>query len=342
MGNNKDKDTDLDFKYLIGFIVLTLICLSAEYALAAGELVVSAKGNETLHFIGSADFNESDSYEVGGEANWMFHVPGTKDVITLAPSVNKYHQFNRTTGALTHKLPVCDIPNAAVTHRNSFTVWVACGLSNQVLAYYLPNFDLATPINLIASPRYLSLSTLHKRLLVSFESGNRLAVINTDSQSLDSYLLMPVPVGMAFYGFDETSVWVTLPSLNQIRQLDASDFSLIQTVDTGEQMTAADVSPDGQWLAITHSGESEVWLVNLDEMQVSKISADHEMSWPAFSQDSQRLFVAATDDDEMVVIDVNTQQKLGAIPVAHDPVSRGRFAYREDPFLIFNNGFEGE
>lgn len=342
MGKKNNDDKDLQLIHLFGFFILTLLCFAAEVSLAAGELVVSAKGSETVHFIDSGDFDETTPRVIEGEADWIFHVAGTAHVIALASSVNKYFQFNRTTGALNRKLPVCDVPNAAVSHRGSYTVWVACGLSNQVLAYYLPNFDLATPIDLIASPKHLSLSTLHQRLLVSFESGNRVGVINTQSQSLDSYILMPVPVGMVFYGFDESSVWVTLPSLNQIRQFDASDYSLMRTIDTGEQMTAAAVSPDRQWLAITHSGTSDIWLTYLDSMTVSKIPAVHEMSWPAFSQDSQRLYIAATDDDEMVVIDVNTQQKIGAIPVAHDPVSRGRFVYREDPFLIFNNGFEGE
>ncbi len=153
---------------------------------------------------------------------------------------------------------------------------------------------------------------------------------------------MPAIVGQVFYSHDEKSIWVSLPDLNQVREISAVNYGLMNSYDTGEQLKAFAVSPNNRWIAVSHYSESTLWLHDRTNDSIQLIEFEHELSWPDFSADSQTLFVALPEDDEMFQLDVMNIQNTENIPVSHTPNSRGQITYREDPFLIFADNFEGE
>lgn len=307
---------------------------------AQRDVTVSAEGTEQLHFV---DVNGNTVFqEMEGAVDWLYHIAGTDDVLAVASTMNYLFQFNSDTGFQDYKLPVCDHPNAAVQARKSNTVWVACGMDHEVRAYYLPNFDLATPVGLAGEPLSLTLSTRHNKLVTHLAGQNKLAVIDLTQESLSFYLAMPGVIGSVFYGHDEEYLWVTLPELNQVRQLDANSYGMVNTWTTGAHLVGAAVSPDGRWLALSHEGEGDVWIHDLNDQDVHVIEAPHEMSWPVFSADSSQLFLGAKGDDALWVLTTGNFELSATKTVLHGPSVSGQAAYRDDPFLIFEDGFEGD
>ena len=138
---------------------------------------------------------------------------------------------------------------------------------------------------------------------------------------------------------DETTVYVSLPQLNQVAAVDTATWEVRKFVPGGLMPDRIALQPDAQylWVAGGDAGErpadSGVTVLNRATLEVAaRIRTGHGRHDIAFSNDSCFAFVTNSKQDTVSIIDVRTLKKRGDVKTGKTPVSidysaTGRAAY---------------
>jgi YVTN family beta-propeller protein len=127
---------------------------------------------------------------------------------------------------------------------------------------------------------------------------------------------------------DETTVYVSLPQLNQVAVVDTATWEVRKSVRAGLFPERIALQPDGQYLWVggggsgEHVADSGVTVLDTTTLDVvARIRTgigNHDIS---FSNDSRFAFVTNSQADTVSVIDVRTLKKRNDLPTGTTPVS---------------------
>ena len=127
---------------------------------------------------------------------------------------------------------------------------------------------------------------------------------------------------------DETTVYVSLPELNQVAAVDTSTWEVRKHVPGGLMPDRIALQPDGQYLWVAGGGAGErsadsgVTVLNRTTLEVAaRIRTGMGRHDIAFSNDSRFAFVTNSQQDTVSVIDVRTLKKRGDVKTGKTPAS---------------------
>ena len=127
---------------------------------------------------------------------------------------------------------------------------------------------------------------------------------------------------------DETTVYVTLPKLNEVAVVDTATWEVRKNVPGGLIPERIALQPDGQYLWVGGGGagdqfaDSGVTVLNTATLEVAaRIRTGTGRHDIAFSDDSRFAFVTNSGQDTVSVIDVRTLKKRGDVQTGKTPVS---------------------
>jgi YVTN family beta-propeller protein len=138
---------------------------------------------------------------------------------------------------------------------------------------------------------------------------------------------------------DETTVYVTLPQLNQVAAVDTATWEVRKYVPGGLMPDRIALQPDGQYLWVAGGGAGErffdsgVTVLNTATLDVAaRIRTGMGRHDITFSTDSRFAFVTNSQQDTVSVIDVRTLKKradvrTGKTPASIDYSTTGQVAY---------------
>ncbi len=172
-------------------------------------------------------------------------------------------------------------------------------------------------------------------LTLSGADENVIDVIDTASKKLiDTIPVKPNPHWIVFgkngrfYATNHLSTTVTV--------LNASNNSVVGTIEVGETPHSIAISPDGSRLAVTSFNGNEVYLVNTaTDQEIARIPVGRNPLEVTYSPDGRYIYTADNEDNTVTVIDTADNRVIGEVPTGKAPTSisvlpNGRQAYVTD------------
>jgi YVTN family beta-propeller protein/autotransporter-associated beta strand protein len=134
-----------------------------------------------------------------------------------------------------------------------------------------------------------------------------------------------IPVGSAPFSAgvrgDQSFVYVTNISSNNVSVIDTGTNSVVATVGVGAFPFVAAVSPNGAFVYVSNNGGSSVSVINAANNSVSAtVTVGAAPAGLAITPDGTRVYVANFSSNSVSVIDTATNTVIGAaIPVGNSP-----------------------
>jgi YVTN family beta-propeller protein len=123
---------------------------------------------------------------------------------------------------------------------------------------------------------------------------------------------------------DQKKVYVAMPQIGSVAELDLETFKLARTVKVGERPNRIAVQPDGKyaWVSLQGADVKGVSLVDTETMQkvayLETGAGHHEF---AFTSDSRLAFVTNRDDDTVSAIDIAERKIVRTVKTGDAPLS---------------------
>lgn len=174
----------------------------------------------------------------------------------------------------------------------------------------------------VSSPGGLALSTTMKRLYVTSQSGNSVAVFHTKTRKR----IRTIPVGKSPRGVavtpDGRRIWVANADSNSVSVINALTNRVIRTLSTGVSPSRLAVSPDGRFVYVSNSGSNRVSVFGaLSLRRIATVSVGATPGHIAFTPSGLRAYVVNAGADSISVIRTSTHTAVNVIPVG-SPGSR--------------------
>lgn len=176
-------------------------------------------------------------------------------------------------------------------------------------------------------PAGMAMAPDGKKLYVAENLGNKLAIVDTQTQSLTT----EIPIGRQPWG---VAVHPMLPQVYVTNRVDRTlsivdtETMNVTTVPTGNGPNAVAVSPDGAKIFVANANSDDLTVFDVNhpesvhQLSLSPFEGARPGSSPnalAFSPDGSRLYVANAWDNAAVVMAPNTETILGSIPTGWYP-----------------------
>lgn len=139
-------------------------------------------------------------------------------------------------------------------------------------------------------------------------------------------IILPARAGDWARSADEKAVYVVMPYIGAIAEVDLETFKLGRTVKVGERPNRIAVQPDGKyaWVGLQGTWEKGVAVVDTQSMekvgQIETGAGHHEF---AFSADSQKAFITNRDDNTVSIVDIARLEVVATLQTGKTPLSVG-------------------
>jgi YVTN family beta-propeller protein len=143
--------------------------------------------------------------------------------------------------------------------------------------------------------------------------GDAVAIIDIESGEMEGSVALESRPGAVATG--GRSVWVTLPDRGAVIELDAETKSVIDTVPVGANPVGVAVGADSVWVA--NGGSSTVSRITNNEV-VDTIEVPGAPA--AIAVNAEGVWVADSLGDTVTLIDPETDEVVGSVPVGDRPV----------------------
>lgn len=177
-------------------------------------------------------------------------------------------------------------------------------------------------------PAGMAMAPDGKRLYVAENLGNKLAIVDIQSQSIT----IEIPIGRQPWGVavhpSLPQVYVTNRVDRTVSIIDTGTLSIIGTVPTGNGPNAIAVSPNGAKIFVANANSDDLTVFDVNhpdsvrQISLSPFADARPGSSPnalAFSPDGSRLYVANAWDNAVVVVVPDTETVQGSIPTGWYP-----------------------
>ncbi|MDX1670761.1 MAG: beta-propeller fold lactonase family protein [Balneolaceae bacterium] len=125
---------------------------------------------------------------------------------------------------------------------------------------------------------------------------------------------------------DRNELWVTNRESDTVMIIDTESLDIKHTLKSSEFPIRAEISPDGHWVAVSNARSSEVSIFGTESKeQVAKVSTEPQAQISGvpigltFSSDNQRLFVANSQANQIVVIDTSRWRVIDRFKTGETP-----------------------
>ncbi|WP_394694383.1 beta-propeller fold lactonase family protein [Hyphobacterium sp.] len=300
--------------------------LSATGAMAADQIVVVNKGEDTISILDAGSYESDGQVSVGANPHEVYVSPDGRTAY-----VSDYGGAQGTTISVVDldtamRTDVWDLggnrgPHGIWVSPDGAYVWATTETSGTVI-------ELSSATGELTNVWETGQRVSHQ--LVPTPDGSKLYIANIGSGSVTvidraSGEVTTVPTGAGAEGIDVspdgTEVWVTNRAANTISVIDVATDTVLESFSSGGTLPIrAKFTPDG----------SEVWISNGTSNQVAVFHAESRELLATIdvgavpigllmSPDGERVFVANTQDDFVTVIDTETREVTDQIPTGDEP-----------------------
>lgn len=120
---------------------------------------------------------------------------------------------------------------------------------------------------------------------------------------------------------DGKNLYAALLDAKQLAQIDLASGKITRTLDMPAEPTGLAISPDGETLyVVCQAPKSPVCAVDLAGWKIkATMTAGHYACGPSVSPDGKTLFVCNRFDDDISVIDIESQKEIKRVKVPREP-----------------------
>jgi YVTN family beta-propeller protein len=241
------------------------------------------------------------------DGRWAF-VPNS-DLHGDRGKLNTISAVHTPSMAVVTEIPTCDMPHGSRWSRAGSVVYVACMMSDELVAI---------------DPGAFAVS---KR--VALGSGRPMAMPDhTMPGAASSTMPGQSPDCLATYvsvSPDDRQVYVACNHSNELQVRDAASLVLVERIPLGEGAYNVEPSPDGRFVLVTNKKEQSVSVVDARTPQeLARIATSKSVPHGiAFSPDGRYAFVSCesvgTDPGAVDVIDLTTLARVASMEIARQP-----------------------
>lgn len=234
---------------------------------------------------------------------------GTKLVVT-SQNTSQVLIFDTTSWTVVVTASSFSVPFHPAVSADSRTAYISNFLRNAVTPVDIATGTIGTDIAMTGGPG-VNLVTRNDATLYTGSGNGSGSFFTTDllASPITTSSARPVTNGYQdlVFNSDETIVFATNGSFDQILALRASDASIVATSVTGDEPSQMVLTSDGSALLVTLVDDNALQIFSADTLQsVSTVSLPASPRYIALAPNGQRAYVTSLLSDVVMVLDVVT------------------------------------
>ena len=233
--------------------------------------------------------------------------------------------YTPTMAALT-EIPVCDMPHGARWSRSGSVVYVACMMSDELIALDAGAFAVRNRVAL-GSGNPMTMAE-HLRAEARLDSAAAHAAHEKKPGAASSTQPGQDPDCLATFvsvSPDDSSVYIACSHSGELQVRDAATLALVKRIAVGAGAYNVEPTPDGRLVLVTNKKEQSVSVVDArTHQEVARVATSKKLPHGiAFSPDGRYAFISCesvgTDPGAVDAIDLQTMKLVASLDIPLQP-----------------------
>jgi YVTN family beta-propeller protein len=239
---------------------------------------------------------------------------------------NTVSAFYTPTMAAMTEIPVCDMPHGARWNRSGSVVYLACMMSDELVALDAGAFAVRSRVAL-GSGKPMTMAE-HLRAEARQDSAAAHAAHARKPGAASSTQPGQDPDCLATFvsvSPDDRSVYIACSHSGELQVRNAATLELVKRVPVGAGAYNVEPSPDGKLVLVTNKKAQSVSVVNASSLvEVARIETSKKLPHGiAFSPDGRYAFISCesvgTDPGAVDAIDLQTMKRVASLDIPLQP-----------------------
>jgi len=251
-----------------------------------------------------------------------------------------------TIPALLKFIPVDEAPSGMIVTRDSKTLYVGTYYGKNIAVIDTETDEVIETIDLGGDVLIdLSLTVDERFLLVSRPNSGTLTIINTSTNTVEDNIDINRPFGHA-HSPDGKYIYIVNNGADTVSIMDASDFSVIDTISVGERPSSLALLPNGSFLYVTTRSDRVDVIDTRAREVVTSLDIEFVPNYLSFALGvgGKTLYVlnrtnGQADEELVFIVDTGTNTVTGAMFEPYDKANT--LALSRDEHYLFINSEDG-